>query len=412
MNNGPLPPPTPSQVTKTKRLVTWPLLVLGSVLVSVGLTLAWWFSEPPLVSPLTKVPIFRFLAEDEPQSSSDKVVYGFLPYWQLNEVQVQPELTHMAYFGLTLAGDGSILTRVDGGGEPGYARMQSETLLDLNQALTDRGGKLELVLVQFNNDDIVQLISSPAAHQRTLASLDSLLLAYPIHGINIDIEYTGTVTPELRQNFTQYMKTIREHLNEKYSHVQLSVDVYASTSSNTHLIAIDDVGELVDYVVVMAYDFHRRSSPVAGPVAPLFGGKELWDSDINQHLQEFVRLVPSEKILLGVPFYGYEWQTISRDAQSHTFPDTGATASFKRVQTLLARKEELKVEERWSEEALSPYLVYEEDGETYVVYYENSRSLSYKLDYVNQLNLGGIAIWALGYDGDSRELWDVIARKL
>jgi spore germination protein YaaH len=49
---------------------------------------------------------------------------------------------------------------------------------------------------------------------------------------------------------------------------------------------------------------------------------------------------------------------------------------------------------------------------TYVVYFENSRSLSYKLDYVNQLNLGGIAIWALGYEGDSRELWDVVNRKL
>ena len=72
----------------------------------------------------------------------------------------------------------------------------------------------------------------------------------------------------------------------------------------------------------------------------------------------------------------------------------------------------LSVEEHWNENALSPYLTYVEDGETFVLYYEDSRSLSYKLDYVNQLDLGGIAIWALGYEGDSRELWDVINRKL
>ena len=50
--------------------------------------------------------------------------------------------------------------------------------------------------------------------------------------------------------------------------------------------------------------------------------------------------------------------------------------------------------------------------EIFVLYYENSRSLSYKLDLVNQLDLAGVAIWALGYEGDSRELWETIGRKL
>jgi spore germination protein YaaH len=162
----------------------------------------------------------------------------------------------------------------------------------------------------------------------------------------------------------------------------------------------------------MAYDFHRSSSTVAGPVAPLFGGKKEWDSDISEHLQAFLDSVPSEKILLGIPFYGYEWQTTSREAQAHTFPESGSTASFKRVQNLLQEKETLKVQEHWNEAALSPYISYEEDGEIYVVYYENSRSISYKLDFVNQLDLAGVAIWALGYEGDSRELWDVINRKI
>ena len=150
----------------------------------------------------------------------------------------------------------------------------------------------------------------------------------------------------------------------------------------------------------------------AGPVAPLFGGKEFWDGDINEYLQAFLKVVPSEKILLGIPFYGYEWQTTSRDSQSHTFPDTGSTASYTRVAEILERKDELGVQEHWNEDALSPYISYIEDREIYVIYYENSRSISYKLDYVNQLDLGGIAIWALGYEGDSLELWDVIERKV
>jgi spore germination protein len=409
MNNVPSLSQPPHQVKalkRWKRLIASFALILSLIAVSL-----WWMIDLPLASPLAEVPVFRFLTGEETASSEGKVVYGFLPYWQLNEVQLQPELTHLSYFGLTLAPDGTIVTRTSDGTEPGYARLQSETFLDLNQALESED-ELEVVLAQFNNDAVVQLVSSPQAHQKTLESIDALLLAYPVHGINIDIEYTGEVTPQLRDNLTQFVTTIRHHLNQKYSGVQLSIDVYVSAASQSYIWDVEKLGQQVDYMVVMAYDFHRRSSSQAGPVAPLFGGKDYWDSDINLYLRDFVKKVPPEKILLGVPFYGYEWQTTNEDAQAMTFPDTGSTADFKRVQTLLLQKDALQVKEHWNETALSPYLTYKENELTYVVYFENSRSLSYKLDYVNQLNLGGIAIWALGYEGDSRELWDVVNRKL
>src|SRR5690606_3758253 len=134
-------------------------------------------------------------------------------------------------------------------------------------------------LIQFNNDDIVNLLSSPQAHQNLLSSLDSLLLAYPVSGVNIDIEYTGPVTDSLRQRFVELMTTLRTHLNSKYQGVTLSIAMYAGASSTYTLWDIERINPQVDYIVVMAYDFHRRSSPQAGPVAPLFGGKELWDSD-------------------------------------------------------------------------------------------------------------------------------------
>ena len=236
-------------------------------------------------------------------------------------------------------------------------------------------------------------------------------MAYPFNGVNIDFELSGSVDDKLRDSLTNFVKKLRSHLNAKYEGITLSIDVYASAGDGSQLWDIKALEPEVDYIVVMAYDFHQRSSPQAGPVAPLFGGKELWDSDINNHLKTFLKHVPSSKILLGVPFYGYEWQTTSRDAQSHTFPDTGRTASVRRVQTILEQKEKLKVQEHWNEAALSPYISYEENGEIYVIYYENPRSLSYKLDYVRQLDLGGIAIWALGYEGSSRELWQVIERK-
>lgn len=387
------------------------VLVVSTFVLTLALSL-WWFYDIPLTSPISSLTTFQFLQESQVSPTGNKIVYGYLPYWNLKKVTVQPELTHLSYFSLTIGGDGRLLTRIGDEGEPGYNGLSSDEFLELSNQMKAQNGAMELTLTQFNGDDIASFLASPAAQDRLLQSLDGIILAYPVNGINIDIELSGSPTPAMRDNMTAFMKRLREHMDSRYDQVNLSIAMYASASQNNGLWDVPRIEPYIDYIIVMAYDFHQRSSPQAGPVAPLFGGKEFWDSDINQHLQAFAAQVPREKLLLGIPFYGYEWNTTSRESQSHTFPDTGGTASISRVSELLLRKDELKVEERWNEEALSPYLSYEEDGEIYVIYYENSRSISYKLDYVNQLDLGGIAIWALGYEGDSRELWDVINRKL
>ncbi len=386
------------------------VLLLFSLLIISWLTFRY-LQDQPLLSPLSDNPTFQFFSNPSPHPK--KVVYGFLPYWNLNKVTVHPELTNLAYFGLTIGGDGKLITvGEDGYTEPGFNKLNSDEFLQIAQQVSHNKGKMEIALTQFNNDDIVSFLNSETAQQSLITSLDSILLAYPIEGVNVDIEYSGEVTDHLRQNLVAFVTKLHNHLTQKYAGIPLSIDMYSSAASRPLIWDVEAIGKQVDYIVIMAYDFHRQSSPIAGPVAPLFGGKTLWDSDISDHLKDFIKVVPADKLLLGVPFYGYEWQTTSDDELATTIPNTGATASYQRVQEVLANKNELQVEEHWNEEALSPYLVYTEDDQTHVIYYDNSRSLSYKLDFVNQLDLGGIAIWALGYEGNYQELWDVILRKL
>jgi spore germination protein YaaH len=388
-------------------------LLFGVFIATISVVI-WLFRDNPLLSPITSATTLQFLNDrltNANKSSSPKMIYGFLPYWNVNQVTIQPELTQLAYFSLTFDHTGHIVSHSGGEVDQGYHKLQSEDFVNVMQTAQKNHSQIEIVLAQFDNDEISAFLLSPSSQQQLLTELNSILLEYPFTGVNVDIEYTGPITANLQDDLTTFMHNLNVNLKQRRQPVNLSIDIFSSSGDNNDIWNLKTLAPNVDEIIVMAYDFHRRSSPLAGPVAPLFGGQVLWDSDITSHMKTILTSVPANKILLGVPFYGYEWQTTSRDAQATTLPETGSTASFDYVQSILSQKDQLKVQEGWSEEALSPYLSYEKNHKTYIIYYENSRSLSYKLDLVNQLELRGIAIWALGYEKDSRELWDTIKNK-
>jgi spore germination protein YaaH len=387
--------------------------LVGAILVILAtLVTLWWFRDTPLASPINQLTSFHFTRHPIFRSNNKKMVYGFLPYWNTNDLQLHDRLTRLGYFGLTIGQNGKLLTVIDGETDPGYRTLQSNAFLEITNRVKANGGQIDLVLKQFNADDITIFLSSPKAQTNFFNSLESVLLGYEVTGINIDIELNGQATPKMRNDFTEFIKSLRSFLDKRFEDIELSIDVYASASKNNQLWDIPALAPYVDFFIVMAYDFHRSSSTQAGPVAPLLGGNQYWDSDINSNLKNFIEHVPKEKLVLGIPFYGYEWQTTSTDPSSNTFPDTGHAVVYSRIQELLSEDNPYQVTENWNEAALSPYLTYQEDGKTYILYYDDARSISYKLDYVNQLDLAGIAIWALGYEGENLELWEVIENKL
>ena len=393
------------------------LLLILAILLSIDI-----FYDAPLFSSIDSNSRLRYLKELVIPKKDHKVVYGFLPYWNLDDFKIEKELTHLSFFGLNIAANGNISTKdEDGNIDPGYKVINEEKFLDLAQQMKDQNGQVELVLKQFNPDDIVTFINDEKAHLTFFNSLDSILLAYPISGINIDIEYSGENSQALRENFVRFMRKLDWYLDTKYKNIKISVDVYASAASNDQGIwDIKAIGQYVDYIVVMAYDFHQRGSEQAGPVAPLFSEDSKWNKDINQNLKIFLDQVPREKILLGIPFYGYGWQTDSNNPKANTYEDTGFTVSYKKAKELLslsnggtssesAWKGATQIKKSFDNDALSPYITYKQNGEFYNVYYEDAESISYKLEYARQLDLAGIAIWALGYEDNDRELWNAIA---
>lgn len=381
---------------------------LSIIILSVYIVTYIYQSKIPLVEPISFTSTSTSPSNEV--SKRQKIVYGFLPYWNIKTANMNKALTHVGYFSLTLNKDGSIQTKDGKSVEQGYRVYQSDSFENVLTNTQAQGQKMELVITMMDTEDISSFLSSKTAKENAVETISLLVKSQPISGINLDIEYAGTVTDALRDSYTEFVKDVRNSIKASDKHTQLSIDVFADSGEKYRIWDIKELGQYVDYIVVMAYDFHRSSSPVSGPVAPLFGSeKKRWDTDVMRCLKFFFEVVPQEKILLGIPFYGYEWRTVSQIPGSQTYPKSGGIATYKRISQLVSSQ---KLREQWDFDALSPFITYIENGKIQTIYYENAQSLSYKIELVNQAKLGGIAIWALGYEGNTEELWNVIFTKM
>ncbi len=149
----------------------------------------------------------------------------------------------------------------------------------------------------------------------------------------------------------------------------------------------------------MGYDIHTpKGSP--GPVAPLEGAVS-----ILGFMQSYLEKVPSDKLILAVPYYGYDWP-LKPDGTATGEP--GRTLPYAEIASMSKGKNII-----WDEVAQTPSIRYvdTETSTPRILFFENIRSLGAKYDFINKKNLKGMGIWALGYDGLNNDLRSLIFEK-
>lgn len=415
------------------RKVILPIAVLLLLLIPSLIYFRQYSSDSsPLLSPASLLAPLTQIINPSSTTKPKKVVYGFLPYWNLkysNYLHLDL-LTHLAYFGIDYNADGSLQVRMDDGSlEPGLQKLTSSTVQDILAAARSHKTKNILTMRGMTMDIIEGIVNSPSNRQRAIQSTLKVLTENNFDGLNLDFEYAGTPDNNTKRNFTTFVHELSSACKLTLRGCEVSISVFADSGQKDRIWDFPALAPHLDLVVVMAYDYFRSSSTQAGPVSPLrgscanrSGSAACLDSDISTHLGAISKLLPPEKILLGVPFYGYEWQTSTSGFLSNTYEDSGGIATYKRVKELLAQKDEPQpihqnqkvfgIQTFWNDLTLTPYIVYEDKyHRIQQIHYEDTRSLSLKYDLVNQTNLAGIAIWALGYDAPYPDLWVQIKGK-
>lgn len=360
------------------------------------------------------------------QAGTTKRIVGYYygkgrPGYRLSQVPVQ-ELTHLIYSHAKPTARGDC--------ELAHPDLDVPNLLALKSLRTQNPQLLVLLSVGgwSGSTYFSDVAATPSARSQFSASCFQVLEKYGLDGLDIDWEYPvtgGQRTDHKRRsdkdNLVLLLKQMRSDL-DAFGHERHLLLTIASTGYRNHLadLSLKEVSDVVDWFNLMGYDFNemqpKRTSHHSGLFAwPATSGLK---ADASKYANSDAAVqwyldhgVPSEKIVLGVPFYGQVWAGVPDVNQGLYEPYNGrpgedGTLSYREI-----KQAYLPVYARhWDDHVKVPWL-YNKDTKI-MISYEDPQSITIKAQYVIQKHLGGMMFWDLGQDDNQSTLLEAIHNQL
>lgn len=339
-------------------------------------------------------------------------VFGYLPYWSFDKLQYLhlDLLSTIAYFALEIDPQSGEFLRAGAY----WNNWNGNDMKELIQRANEEKTNILLTIKLFENTPIEQFLACGKCRDKTIAEAVKEIKEKGVQGANVDFEYFGTPPQDTVIKFAQFMRDLTDIVHKEVKGSTVSMAVYATSAREERIHNVELVGSFIDYIFIMGYDFFRPASTNAGPVAPLYG-VEKYGYDLQTSVEDFLQVIPAEKIVLGVPYYGYDWPVESQGANAKVleFNDNNGGISVIYYDKIPQIEKDNKLTLSWDPKAEVPYYSYYDlDKKVWrQVYYENERSLREKYDFIRSKKIRGVGIWALGFDADRPELWDLLEEK-
>jgi chitinase len=332
-----------------------------------------------------------------------KIVIGFLPFWLINKAQADYSsyITQLSYFNVTISDNGSIQQYTSPGeSDPGWHALFTGKVDNYLANAKSKGIDLSLTVFSGEDEKINKFLEDPATSAQNLINdLTPVISQYGFTDINLDIEKVADATPDQRKRYTNFVSEVRKRLDPK---ITITVDLTCiSFVKDTNLGDPKELAKVADYLVMMGYDFHNQGSYVTGPVSPQSGAGIVSEFDIESAVQAALTQVPANKLILAIPLYGYSWESIRSTPRAAVLPGSAFSISSRSVENLLTECATCSAE--FDKTDAENHIIYK-DTETntfYQVFYPDKNSTQTKVDFAKSQNLGGMALWALGYEGAS-----------
>lgn len=327
--------------------------------------------------------------------SLTKRVYGWHPYWNGSTYTSYQWnlLSDFCYF------DYTVNASTGNNSNASFAWSTSAAVT----AAINNGVNAHFCATLFSNH--ATFLASAAAQQTFITNTINLLNSRGGKGVNIDFEGMAASN---KTAFTAFMQNLSTQLKAANASYEVSVALYAVDWS-----AVFDIPNLTNYVdlfIIMGYDYYWSGSATAGPDAPLYNFDPGYNYTLTKSVTYYLKQgVPAGKLLLGLPYYGREWSTNGSTIPSATTGAYSASKTFAAVKGAPSTYSSSTY--NWEGNSFSPVYIRYTGTEWRQCWIDDARSMRYRFKMVNERGIGGIGIWALGYDDGYTDFWDAIEDK-
>ncbi len=278
-----------------------------------------------------------------------------------------PYLTYLAVFSYGFTESGTLIPADDAGLISAAYEYSAAPILVFS-SIDDSGG--------FSTQRAAALFADTALQDRVLANLVTVMRQKGYVGIDMDFEY---IAPEDAQGYQDFLTRARNLMEPEGFTVSAALAPKTSASQPGLLYEAHDyaaIGAIVDRVLLMTYEWGYTYGPPMA-VAPI--------DQVRRVVSYAVTEIPREKILMGIPNYGYDW----------TLPYEQGITRAENIgnQGAVLRAARYGAEIQFDETAQSPYFEYYAGGRRHIVWFEDVRSIKAKLELTDEYDVLGVGYW-------------------
>jgi len=284
--------------------------------------------------------------------------------------QVMPYLTYITSFTYGINTDGSLIP-VDDSRIISLANAYGVSPLMHLSTLTSQG--------VFSNALAGTILNDTNLQQKIIENVLKEIEEKGYSGLDIDFEF---LPAENSKDYAAFVQNITRTLNEKGYIVIVALAPKTSSDQKGllyegHNYAL--LGNAANYAFVMTYEWGYTYGPPMA-VAPI--------QSVERVLEYAITEIPPEKILMGLPSYGYNWTLPYKKGESKAQSVSGITA--------VELASQYGAEIYFDDISQTPYFYYtDENGTVHEIWFEDARSILAKLNLIEEYSLAGGGYWNL-----------------